>query len=61
MSKKLPTEKLCERYGDRSPRTIYRWVAAGILPKPTYIKGRRYWDEDELDAHDAARQAEQAS
>jgi hypothetical protein len=37
-------------------RTVDRWVASEDLPKPIYIKKRRYWSEDDLDRRDAARQ-----
>lgn len=46
---------LCERYG-RSDRTIDRWVELGIIPRPQYINGYKYWDEGELDASDEARE-----
>jgi hypothetical protein len=57
MSKKLRVRAVCARYGGNSTRTIDRWTAEGILPKPEYINGIRYWDEDLLDQHDEARQA----
>jgi hypothetical protein len=56
MSKWLAAEKLCDRYS-RSSRTIDRWVEVGALPPPVYIRRRRYWDEEVLNEHDAARQA----
>jgi hypothetical protein len=60
MSKWLPAEKLRNRY-NRSARTIDRWVEVGVLPPPVYIRRRRYWDEEVLNEHDAARQAEAVS
>ena len=57
--KLVPVKTLCTRYG-RSDRTIDRWVDTGVLPKPIYIRGLRYWDEADLDARDAARKAEAA-
>lgn len=27
-----------------SVRTLWNWVEAGILPAPTIIKKRKYWD-----------------
>lgn len=33
-----------------SDMTIWRWWAqAGILPKPTVIRGRNYWPEDVIE------------
>jgi predicted site-specific integrase-resolvase len=26
-----------------SPKTVDRWVARGVLPQPTYIRGRKYF------------------
>jgi hypothetical protein len=44
------------RYDNRHIRTIERWTAAGVLPKPDLIiKGRWYWEEASLDAHDRQR------
>jgi predicted DNA-binding transcriptional regulator AlpA len=60
MSKKRPVRFFRARY-DTGDRTVDRWVEAGILPKPVYINRIRYWDEEELDAHDALRQSESAS
>jgi hypothetical protein len=60
MSKKLrPVRFLANRYG-RSDRTIARWVEVGLLPKPIYIRGLRYWNEEELDQLDNARKSEAA-
>jgi predicted site-specific integrase-resolvase len=56
MSKYLPAKPVAERYGV-CDRTIERWVAAGDLPSPVYIQGRRYWNEAELDQRDEARKA----
>jgi len=55
--KRLESQRaFAERHGV-SPRTIDRWVKAGILPAPTaVIRTRKYWDpriEPRLDA-DAA-------
>jgi hypothetical protein len=51
---------LCERY-KRSDRTIDRWIESGELPKPSYIRGLRYWNEEDLDQRDEARRVEAAS
>jgi hypothetical protein len=56
-SKKLiPDPKVCERYGV-TPMTLWRWDHDANLkfPKPTYIRGRKYRDERELDEFDEAR------
>jgi hypothetical protein len=45
---------LCERYGV-VPRTIDRWLAAGLLPEPVRINTIRYWDEAEIDQRDRER------
>ena len=42
------------RYGI-SDRTVDRWTEADELPKPVYIRGRRYWSEESLDERDKAR------
>jgi hypothetical protein len=52
------------RYGGVVPRTIDRWIKAGILPAPDLIiRNRPYWDQNALDRHDrhtvAARAAAQ--
>jgi predicted DNA-binding transcriptional regulator AlpA len=52
--RKLTTRALCQRY-DVVDRTIDRWVATGILPKPLYINNRRYWDEAEVEQHERDR------
>jgi hypothetical protein len=53
--KKINSSGVAARY-DRSLKTIDRWVELGILPKPQYINGYKYWDEEELEAADAARE-----
>jgi predicted DNA-binding transcriptional regulator AlpA len=59
MSRKLAVRAVCARYGI-AERTTDRWVETGELPKPVYIRGRRYWDEQELDQRDEARKTEAA-
>jgi predicted site-specific integrase-resolvase len=61
MPKWLPAKTVCNRYGDISDRTLDRWIEVGALPPPVYIRRRRYWDEEVLNAHDAARQTEAVS
>jgi len=58
MSRKLPSSAVAARYG-RSDRTLDRWVELGIIPRPTYIRGYKFWDEAELDAWDKARTQEE--
>ena len=53
-AKYLPVRPVANRYGV-SDKTIDRWVEAKIIPAPLYIRGRRYWDEQALDEHDASR------
>jgi hypothetical protein len=54
MSKKLPTSAVAARYG-KTAKTLDRWVETGIIPRPKYINGYKFWDEAELDASDSAR------
>ena len=54
MSKKLPTSAVAARYG-KTAKTLDRWVETGIIPRPKYINGYKFWDEAELDASDNAR------
>ena len=55
MSKKLPASAVAARYG-RSSKTLDRWGEQGIIPKPKYINGYKFWDEAELDAADKIRE-----
>jgi hypothetical protein len=53
LKKFLGKRAVSARYGNRHPRTIERWVRAGVLPQPDQIiRGRWYWDEATLDKHD---------
>jgi hypothetical protein len=54
--RKLPARKVLERY-DICGKTLDRWQADPKLgfPSPAYIRKRRYWEEDELDAFDASK------
>jgi predicted DNA-binding transcriptional regulator AlpA len=54
--RKSSTRAVCQRYGNKSDRTIARWERDPQLgfPKPIYINGRKYYDESELDAWDRA-------
>jgi predicted DNA-binding transcriptional regulator AlpA len=55
----LPDSKVAARYGI-SHMTLWRWDRDPTLnfPKPVRIRGRKYRDEGELDAFDAAQRAE---
>jgi predicted DNA-binding transcriptional regulator AlpA len=33
-----------------SDMTIWRWMKAGIFPKPIKINGRNYWRSNEIDS-----------
>jgi DNA-binding transcriptional MerR regulator len=52
--KMVTTRVVSQRYGI-ADRTVSRWTATGVLPEPTRINGRKYWDLDDLDTRDAAR------
>lgn len=56
MTKFLTVREVCARYG-RSDRTIDRWIAEGVLPKPIRIRSLRYFDKADLDQRDEARKA----
>jgi predicted site-specific integrase-resolvase len=58
--RKVTARMLCQRYGVVT-KTIDRWVAAGILPRPTYINGYRYWDSEQIEQADAQRESEGAA
>jgi hypothetical protein len=55
MSRKLPASAVPARYG-RSSKTLDRWGEQGIIPRPKYINGYKFWDEAELDAADKIRE-----
>jgi predicted DNA-binding transcriptional regulator AlpA len=54
--KYLPERQVCKRYGV-TDMTLWRWDHDLNLnfPKPTYIRGRKYRNERELDAFDQAQ------
>jgi len=52
--KLVTARRLCERYGV-VPRTIDRWLAAGLLPEPLRINTIRYWNLDEIEQRDQER------
>ena len=47
------------RYDNVSDMTLWRWLHDQklLFPRPIYIRRRRYWLADELDAFDAAQRA----
>lgn len=51
------TRAVCARFGGVTPMTIYRWERDERMgfPQPTYINGRKYYDDDELDEFDRQR------
>jgi predicted DNA-binding transcriptional regulator AlpA len=58
MSQKfLNVRAVCARYSNISDRTVDRWLQSGVLPKPLYIQGHRYWSSEQLDERDKARLA----
>jgi predicted DNA-binding transcriptional regulator AlpA len=57
----LTSAQVKRRYGDASDMTIWRWLKDEKFgfPKPTEIKGRRFWRLSDLQKFDAAREAHQ--
>lgn len=53
-SKLLSTRDTARRFGV-SMRSVDRWLAAGLLPKPIRINGRKYFRLADLEAFEAAR------
>ena len=53
----IPDRQVRRRYGDIAASTLFRWDRNPELgfPRPIDINGRKYRDEDELDAFDASR------
>ena len=57
MIKYLDVHQVASRYGT-SRRTVWRWSAQGILPKPVSLTAQSArWLLSELDARDAEREA----
>jgi predicted DNA-binding transcriptional regulator AlpA len=51
--------QVLERYGGRSAMWLWRKLRFDPnFPRPVVIGGRRYFDEDELDAYDEASRME---
>jgi hypothetical protein len=59
----IPDRDVRTRYGGISEMTLWRWDHNSQLefPKAIWINGRKYRDERELDAFDAARAAERGT
>jgi len=53
--RRAPWRRIADLHGV-TPRTMDRWVAAGIYPAPEYINGRKYGDLDASPQHDQERQ-----
>jgi len=53
----LSAAQVRRRYGDISDTSLWRWSRDEKLnfPKPVYINGRRFWDDELLDQFDAER------
>ena len=57
MKKYLSAKQLCVRYDVKAASTIWRWAAAGIIPKPKKITPAcTRWDVAELEAWDSERE-----
>jgi predicted DNA-binding transcriptional regulator AlpA len=52
----VPHRRYAERHGV-STKTIDRWVADGILPEPTRINARKYFEEGTEPRRDSERAA----
>ena len=51
----LTGPQVCERYGGRSLVWLWRKLKADpTFPRPKWISRRRYFDEAEIEAYDAA-------
>jgi len=50
--RKMTGPQVRKLFGDISDMTLWRWLHDDKLgfPKPMYINGRRYWDEEEIEA-----------
>ncbi|MEW7986942.1 MAG: hypothetical protein AB2797_04625 [Candidatus Thiodiazotropha sp.] len=43
----ISTAQLRQMVGGVSDMTIWRWVKAGVIPKPKKIRKRNYWPKSE--------------
>ena len=49
----ISSRGVCERYSLKAPRSLRRWVIAGIFPAAdVVIRGRNFWWESTLVAHE---------
>lgn len=55
--KYLSVFAVADRY-DCHPSSIWRWVSQSKFPRPMKIGGMTRWVEAEVDAHDAAAEAQ---
>jgi predicted DNA-binding transcriptional regulator AlpA len=48
----MPAKEVRALFGGVSQMTLWRWLQDESLgfPKPTMIRGRRYWDADSVEA-----------
>lgn len=54
---RLTGPQVCERFGDMSDMTLWRWLQNDALgfPKPLVINRRRYWKLAEIEAWERAQ------
>jgi predicted site-specific integrase-resolvase len=50
----LETARSIARRLDVSTRTLHRYIAAGVLPAPIKIRGKRFWPAGVMPKADAA-------
>jgi hypothetical protein len=49
----VSSRDVCDRYSLKAPRSLRRWVIAGVFPPPDrIIRGRNYWWEQTLIEHE---------
>ncbi len=55
----MTRRQVAERFGGISDMTLWRWAQDSKLgfPKPTVIKGRKFYDLAEIEAWERARSA----
>lgn len=54
---RLTGPQICERFGDISDMTLWRWLGNPALafPKPLVINRRRYWRLADIEAWERSR------
>ena len=45
----IPARAVRDRFGGISSMTLWRWVQKDILPEPTKINGRNYWNASDIE------------